>query len=498
MENGESPSRQTWLDLAALFCLGLAFRIALLHFFPVPYGEDGFGRIYFKDRIFLGHWLPLAQGLVFATSRISSGIESIRLVFAVCGALAAGGFYLFLRRLGSRRTAWVGGLLFSFNRLFVILSLMPYQDVLFLGLYYAALAWLFRDKAGPENLRSKTGSLLFGLANLTRYEGWFALPVLGFWKLKRELEAHSQSKTVAALLRTGLFWGWAPLVWFAMSWLHWHGWNEFLFQPADRRFYGWHPHFDWIWVVRYGLRWGSWIFSFGSSITLLALWGGVRLAKSGKGLHPGLRLLLVNVALTTLFFFFVIGKEQETVFRFVMFAFSAVLVFTALGLDDLAGRWGRPRLTLAAATAILTGLIIHSTISVARLGELPEHRDPYQVARFLEANLETSETALVVAERVSNLQDDAPILYQRIVAQTRLDRGRVISAGNLAFGGRAQLLHFARTAMVRYLVVFPNFQPRLAADLFFSGLADAGPDWLEPVLGTATVRVYRVREWPEP
>lgn len=486
------------LDMLGLFLSGLAFRLLLLYLFPVPYGEDGFGRIYFKDRIFLSHWLPMAQWLVHATSRLSDDIYWVRLVFAVCGALAACGFYLFLRGLASRRAALWGAGLFCFNKLYVVLSLMPYQDVLFLGLYYAGVSFLFPVPEGRRRLRSWWGSLFFGLANLTRYEGWFVLPILALWKLRRESNPPTPSRIAGSLVRTAVYFGWAPTAWFVMSWIQWHGWNEFLFQPADRQFYGWHPHFDLVWATRYGIRWLYWIVLFGTPVTLLATVGAYRLWRTAAPLHPRLKLLFANVALTCVFFFFIIGKEQETVFRFVMFAFGAVLVLTALGLDDLSARWvGWPRFRIAAGITILAGLIVHSAVGVARLNQLPEHQDPYQVARLLEQSLEDSEKALVVAERAKDLQDDAPILYQRIVAQTRLRRDRVLAAGNLPVSGSADLLKFARVARIRYLVVFQDFKPRLAADRFFSRLAETGGEWLEPILETGTVRVYRVKAWPE-
>ena len=56
--------------------------------------------------------------------------------------------------------------------------------VLFLGLLYASLAALF----GPSEPRfhSPRGSLLYGLACLTRYESWFALPTSEYARESRE------------------------------------------------------------------------------------------------------------------------------------------------------------------------------------------------------------------------------------------------------------------------------------------------------------------------
>ena len=128
-----------------LILFSLTLRCVLLVVFPVPYGNDGFGRIFFSDQLFLSHWLPLTQLIVQLGARLSDGILPIRLLFAVCGSLAAFGFYLYLRLFLDRGLAFLGGLLFSVNPLYLMLALMPYQDVLFLGLFYASLAVLLGD-----------------------------------------------------------------------------------------------------------------------------------------------------------------------------------------------------------------------------------------------------------------------------------------------------------------------------------------------------------------
>lgn len=177
----------THSDLFKIFGVGLTLRLLWLAAFPVPFGEDDFGRIFFKDSLFLGHWLPLTQLLVYLVARLSDDIVWIRLAFAIIESLSACGFALFLRRIASESSALWGGLLFTVNALYVQLTLMPYQDIVFLGLLYASLGLLLKRR--PEegfSMDSRAASLFFGLSCLTRYESWFLLPFLALQKARLE------------------------------------------------------------------------------------------------------------------------------------------------------------------------------------------------------------------------------------------------------------------------------------------------------------------------
>lgn len=495
-------------DLLFIFLLGAAFRVVLLFLFPAPYGEDGFGRVFFKDHIFLSHWLPLAQCIVYLTARLWDGILAVRLVFAMLGSLAACGFYLFLRLLVDRRAAFFGGILFSLNALFVILSLMPYQDVLFLGLYYAGLAFLFEGgregNSGAQILQSKRGALLYGLASLTRYESWFALPVIGLWKTR--LDSRRKGWILGAV-GAALFFGWAPLVWFLLSQWRFQSWNGFLFQTPDRQFYGWHPHLDLWWAAGYLLRWLYWIALFGSPLALLAAAGLAEVIRRPRKAHPALRFLFVNGALAAGFFFFIIGKEQDTVFRFVMFALSIVLVLTVIGVDATLSllsqvgpfrRWAARPVRLAALALVTIGLMVYAAIPVARLDARPENRDPFEIAAFLERNLSGGQRALVVADRSRDLHDAAPLLYQRIVAQCRLPRDAVRSSGLIESKSRDQFIQYGKQFNIQYLIIFEKFKPWLPSDIFFAGLPQLKGARLKTELELETAKIYRIEEWPQP
>ncbi len=496
--------QQTARDLSAIFIFGLVLRLGLLLAFPAPFGNDAFGRLYFRDTLFLAHWLPLTQALVFLPALLTNNIVFIRLLFAALGSLAACGFYLFLRLIVARPFALLGGLLFAVNALYVILSLMPYQDVLFLGLFYAALALLLR---GEPKLRSRIGMMLYGLACLTRYESWFVLPLLVLWKTKTDAAGLTLANASRSFFKAAVFFGWAPLLWLLLSQLHWGNWSSFMHQTPDREFYAWHPHVDLVWAAQYAGRMLYWLGLFGSPLLLFALPGIVRLCQNRKALLPVLKLPLLACTIALVFFFFIIGREYGTVNRFAMFPMSLALIFAVLGMEmayqRVSARSGwrqkilQPRVSRVLAISVLIGLVIYAAIPVARLHANPEFRDPYEIAQYLDRVLQADEKALVVAPHDRRWQGATPMAYQRIVAQSKHHRERIIAAGLLPQTGRSALLKFAHENHVKYLVIFDNFQPWHPADVFFSEYAQSRQHLLRPVLLTGSATVHNVLAWQE-
>lgn len=486
--------------LLKIFGLGLVLRTFLLLVFPVPYGEDGFGRLYFRSTLFLSHWLPLTQLVVYVTALLSEGIFFTRYVFAILGSLAGCGFYLFMRLLVSPQAALWGGLLFSVNSLFVMLSLMPYQDVLFLGLFYAALAFLAdRTDSNASASRFTLGTLLLGLACLTRYEAWFILPLLAFSIARQEAPRGELGKLTHSITRSALFLGWGPLLWLLLSKLRFGTWDGFLYQTSDASFYAWNPHVDLLWMAQYALRLIYWLGLFGSPVILLAIPGLLRLIQLRGPTYSAFRLLSCFGLVVLVFFFVIIGKEQDTVFRFVVIPLSIALVLTVIGLEftmEWSSRIPLSHFRRLVPATLLVLLAIYAIVPIAKLNENPKFRDPYLITRYLEQELRSGETALVVADRSRDLTDTAPILYQRIAGQSRLARNRVLSSGLLDITDPADLLDYLRNRRVRFLVIFEDFDPWLPSDRFYAGLTESSQHWIKPVLEMTSARVFLLSAWP--
>lgn len=525
--------RSVLQDLLYIFLFGLLLRVLLLLLFPVPYGNDGIGRIYFKNNLFFGHWLPLTQFFVYLSAQLDDNIMAIRATFACLGALSACGFYLFLRMLTSRTMAMIGGLLCSVNSFYIVLSLMPYQDVLFLGLFYSALAFLFKD---DRILSSKVGAVFYGLACLTRYESWFILPLLVIWKIKidtsilargvaenprflkfidskflfrifpkNSISGYSFKPLVKNLFKSCIFFGWGPIVWFLLNRLYLGDWHGFLFRTLDGTFYAWNPHFDIAWILSYAWKMTFWLVRFATPILLFCLPGLAIVLRKPQEMHPSLKLLLLFCALVLIFFFFIIGKEFETVNRFAVIPMSILLVFAVIGMER-SGKWLQQTVpwskNLFKANILRGGwlfllmlMIIYSAITVQRLNARPEFRGPFEIANYLDSALQNDEKAVVVAERFRDFSDAAPMAYQRIIVQSKLGQDRILCSSLLKLSERAELLEFARLNHIRFLVIFNNFTPWLPSDRFFVQFANSASQQLRPVLHTDSATLFEVLCW---
>ncbi len=481
-------------DAIVIVAFGIILRVSLILAFPVAFGNDCIGRIYFKDSIFLAHWLPLTQSLVFATAKIGDGILPIRLTFAIIGALAGGAYYAFLRQFTGLTWAVLGGLLFTTNSLYVSLSLMPYQDVLFLGLFYTALACLFRKR---PFFVSGAGAVFFGLACLTRYESWFILPILIVWKVVQH-ENSERPHLVKRLAGAAVYFGWAPITWLLASHFVLGGWNEFLLQTQDKQFYVRNSHLDLVWAGQYALRNLYWYLRFASPIILFAVPGLVAVARNAKTSHPALKLLIAHGAMVIIFFFFIIGKEFEHVNRFVMLHMSIALTFAMVGLEVVANwmsRRGKEYTALARTGAVLavSAMTAVAVLTILKLDQNPEFRTPYAVAQFIDRSLNDDYTnALVVAPRFADISDAAPMAYQRIIAQSRLGRKRILCAGLQDISDEAGMLAFLNERRIRFLAVFHGFEPALPSDRLVFGLLTRFPDMFNITFETELARIYSV------
>ena len=138
------------------------------------------------------------------------------------------------------------------------------------------------------------------------------------------------------------------------------------------------------------------------------------------------------------------------------------LVCSLLAIEQVVSRATLPpRLLGAAATISLLALTAYTTIPLARLVAEPQYRDPFRVSHFLEERLEPPETALIVAPRDPLARDDAPILYQRVVAQTKIDRDRIRWIDTEPWGGRELLSPVDLKSQDRFLILFAGIEPSI-------------------------------------
>jgi hypothetical protein len=446
----------------------------------------------------MSHWLPVTQVLVHVSYATTHSVEAVRVLFAIVTSLAAVAFTFYLQAFCHRRAALIGGALFATNSLFVFLSLMPYQEIVFLGLLFGSLAFFAREAEEQKQTRNfAAGALLYGCACLTRYEAWLILPALVLARIRREFATHPASvaarRSIASL--AGL--GWGPALWLLLNWQQWGSPTQVLFHRPDHAFYAWAPHGEIARIAEYLGRMIYWIGRFGSPLVLLAL-PGVAVAwkyrrKQFKALWPSLLLLVV----TLIFLVFIAGREFATANRFASIPLSVTLVFVALGADAVSDRalrsakawlriWRRPRLRAIAMGLVMIFLLIYGAVPVAQANRLAEFREPYEIAKFLATHLSPGERAVIVAE---SLDGAVPMPYQRIFGQLDFDRDHLLCAFLIDPKALGKIEEFIRMRNVKYVAVFDGEWPKHDNDeAFLQFIANpAGKTTKTMTLQTATV-----------
>lgn len=194
-----APARR--YDLAGLFVLAAAVRLALLVLHPGIHGGDSVARLAHADRLVLAYQLPLPQAVVVAARWLWPDPRLVQVLFILIGAAVATGLAAVVSRIESPLAGRAAGLLAGLHPLFIYYSLVPYQEGPMLALLAGGAAALL---AGKE----RTAALLIGLACLCRYEAWpaAALAFAGRCAARRRIS-----------VREVVLWGWAPLLWMAWS-----------------------------------------------------------------------------------------------------------------------------------------------------------------------------------------------------------------------------------------------------------------------------------------
>jgi len=490
--------RQLKRDLILIFTLGLLCRIILLLFFPVPYGNDAAGRLYFRDSILTWHWLPATQAIVYLAYWLTNSVWLVRLIFAVAGSLAAVAFAFYMQTLASRRAALIGGALFTINAHAVYLSLMPYQEIVFLGLFFGSLAFFILEKTAPAQARHFfIGSLLYGLACLTRYEAWFILPALLGMKIWRAFGKNNFAVTAAKSF-IGLCWG--PALWLFINWLHWDSATAMLFHRADHSFYAWDPHGDIVRMVKYAGMMLYWLVRFGSPLVLFALPGFWLVWKNRQKMIPVLSPLLMLFALMLIFLIIVASRDFATANRFAMFPLAVLLIFTALGVDDIMTRaakasqpvlknLARPVPKIVIAVFLILGLLAYGAAPVVQANRLAVHREPYEIANFLKAHLAHDENAVIVA---ASYEGEVPMPYQRVFGQLDFDKERLFCSFLIQPQAIANIEIFVRRRNVRYIVVFNDDQPREGNDAVFVQFVQNPLHNIKKVFANNAATIYKL------
>ncbi len=478
---------------ALIFVLGFGYRLFLLWLFPALYGGDSIGRLYYREAVFFSHWLPFLQAVIVAVFKVSHSVFATRLVVIVMNSVAAIAFYEFVKRMSGVRAGLIAGLLFTFCPLFVYLSLVPYQEIIFLGFLLGGLTLMFED----ETSRKVAGFACYGLACLTRYEAWYLLPVLFFMQMPGALRAGDRASQARQILSFSLGLIWAPTLWMVMNKLHFGEFTAFLFHKQGTVYF-WQPHNEFLRLARYLRDMVGWLFKYGSPLALFAIPGFFYCRKARSHFFPPFLALVLLTGIQMLFLMFIASREFSNVVRFAALPLSVLLVLCALGISQAYDWLFARRLPWTAGlflVAAFAGLAIYAAVPIARASNLPENRLAYDVSQFLKEELEKDEAAIVLAPGFRDYPDAVPMPCQRIGAQFDDAADRLFCAAALPVPDARSLVAFGRKHNVGLMVQFEHFEPWRTSDAVIMNFLQRDSEANAVVWEKEGVRITRVKSW---
>lgn len=168
--NATSPTLP-WKRAAVVGIITCLWYWILIDATPATYSWDAFARIWWRDHIFVRHWLPVPQAFLALATRWTDSLVYVRLGFAIVSALSVTAYSVAVARIWNARVGTAAGILLATLPTFQKFAIVPYQEgfmVLFFSAYLLAThANGVRSPSHP-NLAASTLSL----ALLTRYEVW--------------------------------------------------------------------------------------------------------------------------------------------------------------------------------------------------------------------------------------------------------------------------------------------------------------------------------------
>jgi hypothetical protein len=461
-----------WLLLGCLACLAL--NIWFIHTHPLLYWGDAYVRLVKRDQLFITPWPPLLQTFLFIVTRLSDDLTMLRSLLALLGPLTLIAFYRLAALVFNPTTALIAVVWLAANKLFMALASVPYQELLFLSLLFAALYHL-RQMAqnAPLNcapcknlpITYKHLAVIFvNLACLARYEGFLLVLILATAELDQWFRQGRVGRGLVQGVRTLLLYGTAALLWGAgqaASVLAWGSTAVSFPNPLELP------------GRLLGLA-GELVWAGRLEILGLALVGLVAAAAhAGKnGRYPVLAaFLFLNVCLLIVGDFFSPGNLRRPFLPTVF-----LILYAAVGITRLLSGEGRPPLLLAGHTWVRRVSLVLLVAAIAGLSAVdglrfmngaanePVYGTAYVAAAwFNEVRPETPEEARVV------LFTDLPIQAYVFSLYTAVPLDKITVCSPLTEGSTATPCPEVTTRPACYI--------RLAEDSFVPDCSfEAGPD----------------------
>ncbi len=440
-----SPLADPGRAAVLVFVAALSLRLALIFAYPALFGGDSIVRLANADKLFLSYQLPGLQAIVWLCAQLTWNPLLVRVVMALIAAAAAVGFHRLSLRLLPPTAAFGAALWFGVNPFILTYSIVPYQEILMLGALAFAFAWRWEQ-------RPLLASAALAVACLTRYEAWLACPVFVLAALWRNGWRSG--------LRAALLYGWAPALWIAFH----HGLTPSGGFAVDTSFTLDRLH-RWLYLAWITLK------NTPPPVAAAAAWGLYEAFRRRRDqrlqeLAAFLALFAVAVLLSAH------GERGDpdlwVTAREAHIPLAAAVLAGGLGLS-VAGRWRTILIVLGAAVGVWM-----AQASVAQQTSEPHVALSYRAARWLDANVGSRETAVVLSKPIP-----APMLERFLgIAEERGARSqalRTLLAIDAAPPDRQRILVQSRMGPER-LLSFSTFPPELVPGQ--PPLPPIEPDWL--------------------
>jgi hypothetical protein len=183
----------------AAFLFPFLGRILLISGTPAVYSWDAFTRLWNPQAIAINYWLPLPQMPIYLLAQLGFDVPAIRIAYAAVGTGAATVLGLVVARLTSQVVGLLASLFTSLSPIFLVFTIVPYQEGFALLFIATALLGLLREQADDSRRSWWLPAIALAGGVLCRYEVWVFCVVLGVGFLARRQARNFKMLLPAAL-----------------------------------------------------------------------------------------------------------------------------------------------------------------------------------------------------------------------------------------------------------------------------------------------------------
>jgi len=349
----------------------------------------------------------------------------------------------------------IAAVLLSLNSIFLMWSIVPYQEPLFL--FFLFLGLYFWER-GINKTDIYFASLLLGFACLTRYEGWFILPLLFVRSGFKEEEFRSWKLLSKKMGRSILYLGWAPLLWTIYKMVSTISAGKLIyFRPLSQKV-----------TFAYALesipKLGILLLTYETAaIFYLSLLGILFVIFSKHRKINSYLFIFIFLNLGVLIFRSASNNYTFTN-RMLVIPVAFLLIYAAFGLNNLLSLLFRivslnnkevKRTTFLRTTASFLPLVFLCYLPLMTGAGLVKYsndayyfKEPYLAAKWIDEHLEFNDRIIVLANR--------PYGYYPIAVYSKLRRENIYSYDRLKDMKEPEIWNFIKDKRVKCIVVLPH------------------------------------------